>query len=380
MNIENPTTPTNSDGVLAIDNNTQAGTTVGDGTTERVLVGFQKDGFGVGQDYGIKVSQDGFDVKTATDEQLVMSSAFNMFKIVQTDTVTVGELEVDTTSAAPIIASTSLDISYPVGTSDPIVLAFLNSEDTLGVQNPTPSTIANDSTIGSIDWVDITNAYVYPAGVGTYSSVQLDGAYVSGGVVESSIKIVKADGSLSGTDLSTGATITDTFTEYTYGDSSELWGEMWTPADINDTDFGAVISYQAENLGNISHYLKVSGLGFNIPTDATITGIKVNVHAWYDNTTFVGQLYAYLAGYRLTVYYTLPSTSSIWQSTVLYYDEASLSNATGFTVKAELKKSLTATSGLLTLKAQVRHAPTSIGLASFGGWSVRYYVLQETSE
>jgi hypothetical protein len=49
---------------------------VNDGTNDRVMMG----GFGDGN-YGIKVSQPGFDVKSATDAQLVMSSGFNSFKI-----------------------------------------------------------------------------------------------------------------------------------------------------------------------------------------------------------------------------------------------------------------------------------------------------------
>lgn len=48
----------------------------------RVLLGYQKDGFGTGSDQGIKVSQNGYDVLTAANANLVMSSAFNNFKIV----------------------------------------------------------------------------------------------------------------------------------------------------------------------------------------------------------------------------------------------------------------------------------------------------------
>lgn len=86
---EQPITPTNLQGDEAINKSNQQGLVVGDGTTDRVLLGFQKDGFGVGEDYGIKVSQEGVDVKSAGDDELVMSSGFNMFKIIATGTVTV---------------------------------------------------------------------------------------------------------------------------------------------------------------------------------------------------------------------------------------------------------------------------------------------------
>lgn len=92
---EQPITPTNSGGQEAINRSNQEGLIVGDGTTDRVLIGFQKDGFGSGEDYGIKVSEDGVDVKTASDDELIMSSGFNMFKIIATGTVTLNA------SAAP---------------------------------------------------------------------------------------------------------------------------------------------------------------------------------------------------------------------------------------------------------------------------------------
>lgn len=43
-----------------------------DGTTKRMIIGYQKDGWGVGKDFGIKVSIPGVDVTSATDSQLLM--------------------------------------------------------------------------------------------------------------------------------------------------------------------------------------------------------------------------------------------------------------------------------------------------------------------
>lgn len=45
--------------------------TLSDGTNKRMLLGFQKDGWGPGKDFGIKISQAGFDVTKATDSQLL---------------------------------------------------------------------------------------------------------------------------------------------------------------------------------------------------------------------------------------------------------------------------------------------------------------------
>lgn len=54
----------------------------------QILIGYQKNGFGTNKDYGIKVSKPTKDVRTAGNSDLVMSSAFNMFKIVSTGTLT----------------------------------------------------------------------------------------------------------------------------------------------------------------------------------------------------------------------------------------------------------------------------------------------------
>lgn len=42
-----------------------------DGTSKRMIIGFQKDGWGPGKDFGIKISMEGIDVTVATDDQLL---------------------------------------------------------------------------------------------------------------------------------------------------------------------------------------------------------------------------------------------------------------------------------------------------------------------
>lgn len=51
--------------------------TYSDGTSKRMLIGFQKDGFGTGKDFGIKISKPGYDVGTATDDQLLFKMDMN---------------------------------------------------------------------------------------------------------------------------------------------------------------------------------------------------------------------------------------------------------------------------------------------------------------
>ena len=66
-----------------------------------------------------------------------------------------------------------------------------------------------------------------------------------------------------------------------YGGTSDLWSQTWTPAEINDRDFGFAIAY-GKNVAGVkttqSTYLIASGFNFNLPTDAVINGIQVRLY------------------------------------------------------------------------------------------------------
>lgn len=131
-----------------------------------------------------------------------------------------------------------------------------------------PGTLADDATVGTVAWSNPTNAAssnnVYArASIGTTIPKDIH------------IRIVKADGTIGTTnkaDTATNWTTTDTV--FPYGSSSDVWDETWTAEDINDADFGVVISAGA---ASTSHYLKATNFGFSIPTGATIDGIVVNI-------------------------------------------------------------------------------------------------------
>ena len=82
--------------------------------TPRVLMGKQIGQGGDPDFYGIKVSQVDNDVTSAADDKLVMSSAFNMFKIVQTGTATV-------TLANPVThySTTTTSVAHNLGKINP---------------------------------------------------------------------------------------------------------------------------------------------------------------------------------------------------------------------------------------------------------------------
>lgn len=58
-------------------NSSQTTNIINDGGSDRYLIGYQKDGWGEGVDFGIKISQEGVDVKEAEDSQLLYKSNFS---------------------------------------------------------------------------------------------------------------------------------------------------------------------------------------------------------------------------------------------------------------------------------------------------------------
>ena len=64
----------------------------------------------------------------------------------------------------------------------------------------------------------------------------------SGSVIDSRVSIVKSDGSVGTTNKASGSNWPTSQTYATYGTSSDLWDETWAYTDINDTDFGVVLS------------------------------------------------------------------------------------------------------------------------------------------
>jgi hypothetical protein len=133
--------------------------------------------------------------------------------------------------------------------------------------------MADDATVGSIAWSDVNNAKTsnnaYATG-GTSAEIfstlyylkatnlgfsiptgaTIDGILVEiekkkygRNVLDTEVKIVKANGTIGTTnkgDLVTEWAETDTYKSY--GSSSDLWGETWTAENINDVDFGVVLS------------------------------------------------------------------------------------------------------------------------------------------
>ena len=59
---------------------------------------------------------------------------------------------------------------------------------------------------------------------------------------DTAVRIVKG-GVIGSTDKASNTVYPTSLTFKTYGGVSDLWGESWTPADINDSEFGSAISF-----------------------------------------------------------------------------------------------------------------------------------------
>jgi hypothetical protein len=131
-----------------------------DAGDERLLIGFQQDGFSNGS-VGIKLSQEGVKVTEATDAQLIFSSDFNLFKIIDKITGTCPSVD----ASAPVgngFASTSGSNSEPHGlTYSPAFVAFINT-GTGYIQTPFGSTSGGATFLGiGNQYVEVDDTNVY---------------------------------------------------------------------------------------------------------------------------------------------------------------------------------------------------------------------------
>jgi len=159
-----------------------------------------------------------------------------------------------------ILTVTFVVLSYP---------STINA-DSVGPSNP--GTTADDATVGSATWSNPNNsqssnnwyatATIADNGASHYlkatnfgfsipTNSTINGILVgierkmessSNVVKDSAVKIVKADGTIGTTNKASTTQYPTTDTYVNYGSSSDLWGETWTVADINDADFGIVLS------------------------------------------------------------------------------------------------------------------------------------------
>jgi len=162
-------------------------------------------------------------------------------------------------------------------------------------------TMADDSAVGTVAWLTPNGAKVLNDSSYAISPMNMDDTWHGW---DNEVKIVKSDGTIGTTNKADTVNAWHYPPTYIpYGSSSELWNETWTAEDINDIDFGVVLSVKRTDVDtsttDYSHYLKATNFGFTIPTGATINGILVEINK---NTGSGGILVDHI---RITVYYTI---------------------------------------------------------------------------
>lgn len=191
-----------------------------------------------------------------------------------------------------------------------------------------PGTLADDATVGTVAWVNTSNAsatdntnttFTGGSAPGTHShylkatnfgfaiptdatiyGIQMDversftdvsgsSAINDGGVFCSGaaggVKIVKG-GTIGTTDMVTASTCTawtTTDTYVTYGSSASLWGETWTPADINASTFGVVMNATGFT-GGAAPVAKIDHIRMTVYYTAPDSGGVLNYQSivWFD--------------------------------------------------------------------------------------------------
>ncbi len=139
-----------------------------------------------------------------------------------------------------------------------------------------PGTMADDGAIGTKAWSNVDNAktsndsYAATAAMTAWdishylkatnfgfsipSGATIDGILVeierkksgTDNLGDYEVKIVLADGSLGTENKAIATNWVTSEAYYSYGDSSDLWSESWSAANINDADFGVVLSVKDE--------------------------------------------------------------------------------------------------------------------------------------
>lgn len=137
----------------------------------------------------------------------------------------------------PLSASTSANVSLSGSSA-----TWSNPGNALSSDNSYAS--SSLSTNGDFtDYLQLTNFGFSIGASNTIVGIEVEIEKFGDKIKDNQVRIVKG-GSIGTTDQSDNANWSNTDTDsYTlYGASNDLWGETWTPSDINASDFGVAIS------------------------------------------------------------------------------------------------------------------------------------------
>ncbi|WP_295338586.1 T9SS type A sorting domain-containing protein [Flavobacterium sp.] len=157
------------------------------------------------------------------------------------------------------------------------------------------------------------------------------------------VSLVK-NGTILGVNKAVPTNYTTTLTTATYGSATDLWGTTWTAADVNASNFGAVIAVTATNNPTVHvdyiritvHYIPIPVISslsqtsacFNSSTQIIITG---NHFTNASNVSFNGISASYIVNSNTQITATLPNGSSTGNITVTT-PSGTTSSPTSFTI------------------------------------------------
>ncbi len=169
-----------------------------------------------------------------------------------------------------------------------------------------PGTMVNDNSAGDFTWSNPNNAKVSDNTYVLKMVYSMEGI----GVYDESVKIVKSNGLIGLINKAIVDIWPQSDTNFIYGGEEDLWGEEWTAEEINDSNFGVVLQAEliTEGTSAITNYLKATDFNFNIPTNANINGIIVNIekHCRFSYNMMIDgyNVYSEIDYISITVYYT----------------------------------------------------------------------------
>jgi hypothetical protein len=166
-------------------------------------------------------------------------------------------------------SGTGANVSTGFGTA-----SWSNASNITACDNSYCTATYSGGTHGGFDYLKASNF-----GFSIDSDATIDGIEViverkdaGGSVTDSEVKILNGDGSsgVGTTNRSAGAAWPTGDTETTFGSSSDSWGETWTAAKVNSSNFGV--------------YLRPSSsAGFGATDVASVDCVKITVHFTEDS-------------------------------------------------------------------------------------------------
>lgn len=158
-----------------------------------------------------------------------------------------------------------------------LLLPFLGFSQS---QTFSPSTITTNTSVGTIDWNNTGNVSANGGGVAETNTMAKNeisyyivstnfgfsvpaGATITGievkinkaaqpvgdgGMKDQNINIIKG-GAIGSTNRKDNGTWGTTLAYTTYGTSTDMWGETWTPAEVNASDFGIALTVKKTGNG-----------------------------------------------------------------------------------------------------------------------------------